>query len=65
VDVSISEMLEAAGQSLAASRNAARAARDDAKAIALKAIELGWSEYAVSQALRVDRMTLRKWLGKR
>lgn len=36
-----------------------------AEAAALRAIEAGMSESEVARSLAVDRMTVRKWLGKR
>jgi transposase len=36
-----------------------------ARATVIVAANDGWSEVALAQNLGVDRMTIRKWLGKR
>jgi hypothetical protein len=57
--------LGAAGSALMAARYEADNALADAKRVALKAIESGVTEVDVANSLGVDRMTVRKWQGKR
>ena len=57
--------LERAGRKLLSARKAEEAAFDAAKTAALQAITEGQTEVAVAAALGVDRMTVRKWVGKR
>jgi hypothetical protein len=56
--------LEATGEDLADARGVETAARAAAQAVALLAAEDGFSEVALARALGVDRMTIRKWVGK-
>jgi hypothetical protein len=49
---------------LAGARDAVSFVVAEARGIAVVAIEDGWSEVALADRLGVDRMTLRKWLGK-
>lgn len=57
--------LARAGRKLRSARKAQQAALEAAKVAALQAIEEGQTEVAVAAALGVDRMTVRKWSGKR
>ena len=57
--------LERAGRRLRSARNAEKKAMEDARVAALAAIEDGVSEASVAKVLGVDRMTVRKWVGKR
>jgi hypothetical protein len=54
-----------AGEELKAARKAANAAYADAQRAALAALHAGATEVAVADVLGVDRMTVRKWAGKR
>ncbi|HTY33150.1 hypothetical protein [Mycobacterium sp.] len=57
--------IEDTGQLIAEARNDLDLAYAAARAITILAIEDGKSEVAMSQAMGVDRMTIRKWVGKR
>ncbi len=57
--------LERAGARLAAARTEQAAALQEAERAALDALADGISESAVARTLGVDRMTVRKWAGKR
>lgn len=57
--------LAEAGSALMAARYAADEALREAKAVALKALKAGVTEVDVATSLGVDRMTVRKWAGKR
>lgn len=57
--------LHKAGRQLAKARGAQRKALDDARTEALAAVAGGLSEVDVAHILGVDRMTVRKWRGKR
>jgi hypothetical protein len=57
--------LTKAGRRLAVARAEEAAARKLARELALAAIAAGQSEAGVARALGVDRMAIRKWLGKR
>lgn len=59
------EELARAGRKLRSARKAEQVALEAAKVAALQAIEEGQTEVAVAAALGVDRMTVRKWSGKR
>lgn len=59
------EELARAGRKLRSARKAEQAALETAKVAALQAIEEGQTEVAVAATLGVDRMTVRKWAGKR
>jgi hypothetical protein len=52
------------GRTLAAARRAEREQADLARAATLRAAEEGRPEAAIARELGVDRMTVRKWLGK-
>lgn len=54
-----------AGANLRAAREAQQAALEAARAAALDSLANGTPESVVSQELGVDRMTVRKWAGKR
>lgn len=53
------------GRTLSDARNALAEAMNLAEAAGLRAIEAGMSESEVARMLTVDRMTVRKWQGKR
>lgn len=57
--------LDRAGESLRRARAALDQALKNAEAVGLLALAEGVSESAVARALGVDRMTVRKWAGKR
>lgn len=57
--------LERAGAKLARARNALMKATEDARRAALLALGEGVPEAMVARLLGVDRMTVRKWAGKR
>ena len=57
--------LERAGQKLRSARKAEGAAMEKAKAAAIDAVAEGVTEVQVARILGVDRMTVRKWSGKR
>ena len=57
--------IDQAGERLAHARQALRAAYAAARAAALRAIKDGTPESTIARALNVDRMTVRKWAGKR
>ena len=56
--------LEQAGRKLRSARRSLQTAMDTARDAALTAIHAGESESAVAKTLGVDRMTVRKWVGK-
>lgn len=53
-----------AAEDLQTARNAQAAAIDRAKRATLVAIKAGVTEVNVAQALGVNRLTVRRWLGK-
>lgn len=57
--------LKQAGKRLMQARKAERDAYAAAEVAALDAIADGVPEAAIAKALNVDRMTVRKWAGKR
>jgi DNA-binding NarL/FixJ family response regulator len=57
--------LDKAAARLRAAREAEAKAFEEARLAALDCIEQGWSESGIAQDLGVDRMTVRKWAGKR
>lgn len=57
--------LERAGRKLRSARKAQKGAMEDARVAAIDAIEQGYTEVEVAATLGVDRMTVRKWAGKR
>ena len=57
--------LERVGRKLRSARTAAAAALEAARVAALAALADGDTEVDVAAALGVDRMTVRKWRGKR
>lgn len=57
--------LERAGAQLRRARAALAKAAEQAEAEGLRALAEGVSESAVARTLGVDRMTVRKWAGKR
>lgn len=61
----MTDNLERAGRKLRSARKAQKAAIEGAQAAALEALEQGYTEVEVAATLGVDRMTVRKWAGKR
>jgi len=59
------EGLDRAGDRLRRAREALAKAMGEAEAEALRALAAGTPESAVARTLGVDRMTVRKWAGKR
>lgn len=59
------ERLAKAGRQLAAARAREAAAREQARELAIAAVAAGQSEAGVARTLGVDRMAVRKWLGKK
>lgn len=57
--------VEAAGQRLSAAKTELDAAYANAREVGLSAIAAGGKEATVARTLGVDRMTVRKWQGKR
>jgi len=57
--------LDKAGNNLRSARDALQTAMDAARTAALDSIAHGTPESVVASELGVDRMTVRKWLGKR
>jgi DNA invertase Pin-like site-specific DNA recombinase len=57
--------LKRAGRDLAAARKSSATAYKAAHTAALDALSMGVSESEVARSLGVDRMTVRKWAGKR
>lgn len=58
------QLLQIAGDKLSVARAAEKSARVEARAVAVGAIADGQTESTVARLLGVDRMTIRKWLGK-
>lgn len=61
----MTDELERAGRKLRSARKTEREAMKAARLAALDALELGYTEVEVANTLGVDRMTVRKWGGKR
>lgn len=57
--------LSAAGAGFAIIRSNVAAARDNLRALAAEAADLKISQQRIAELLGVDRMTVRKWVGKR
>ncbi len=57
--------LERAGARLRRARVALDKATEEAREAGVRALAEGRAEAAVARALGVDRMTVRKWAGKR
>lgn len=57
--------LERAGKRLRTTRSAQSKTYEEARVAALNALAGGMSESEVAATLGVDRMTVRKWRGKR
>ncbi len=57
--------LDRAGEKLRGAREAQRVALESARAAATDSITHGTPESVIAQELGVDRMTVRKWAGKR
>ena len=53
-----------AGAKLAVARDKLVYAKDDAKAAAKVAVDAGQAEQYVAEVLGVNRLTVRKWVGK-
>ena len=60
----LADALASVGATLAASRHREEAAKRDAAQLAARAIAAGISERDAAKLLGVNRMSLRKWLGK-
>ncbi len=63
--IGIGPDLEAIGKSVVSTRTAADEAMQAARAAGLRMAEQGIAETRIAATLHVDRMTVRKWLGKR
>lgn len=61
----MTDNLERAGRKLRSARKNQKAAMEEAQTAALEALDLGYTEVQVANTLGVDRMTVRKWAGKR
>lgn len=61
----VTSELERAGRKLRSARKAQKDAMEAAQAAALDALARGYTEVEVANTLGVDRMTVRKWSGKR
>lgn len=61
----MTDNLERVGRKLRSARKAQNNAMEDAREAALEALNLGYTEVEVAKTLGVDRMTVRKWGGKR
>jgi acyl-CoA reductase-like NAD-dependent aldehyde dehydrogenase len=57
--------IERLGEDIADAREEVAQVVAMARATVIVAANDGWSEVALAQNLGVDRMTIRKWLGKR
>jgi hypothetical protein len=63
--VDLEERMRAAGERYVKSRGETDAARAEVRALALEAIAAEFSRHSIAELLGVDRMTVRKWVGKR
>lgn len=61
----LEKRLRAAGSELASARSTEVVARDAAAALAVEADAAKMSQRRIAGLLGVDRMTVRKWVGKR
>lgn len=61
----LEKRLQAAGGNLLTARTAERHIRDRAADLAIEAAAAGVSQRRIAELLGVDRMTVRKWVGKR
>lgn len=61
----MNDELERAGARLRRARASLATATEEAREIGTRALAEGHAEAAVARALGVDRMTVRKWAGKR
>lgn len=61
----MTDNLERAGRKLRSARKAQKDALEAARLAALDALACGYAEVEVANTLGVDRMTVRKWAGKR
>lgn len=61
----MTDNLERAGRKLRSARTAQTNAMEAARLAALEALDLCYTEVQVAKTLGVDRMTVRKWSGKR
>jgi hypothetical protein len=57
--------IESVAEDIAEARGASAFALAVARGTVVAAVADGWSENALAQALGLDRMTIRKWRGKR
>jgi hypothetical protein len=60
----VTMQLVQAGAKLAVARDKLVYAKDDAKAAAKVAVDAGQAEQYVAEVLGVNRLTVRKWVGK-
>lgn len=61
----MNDELERAGARLRRARASLATATEEAREIGMRALAEGQAEAAVARTLGVDRMTVRKWAGKR
>jgi transposase-like protein len=59
------ERWRATGAAFTTAREDVEAKRHAAKAAAVEAADAGYSQRDIAELLGVDRMTARKWVGKR
>lgn len=65
MSTNIRDELERSGTSLARARTRAEEKLKEAQDLAIKGDAEGVPEAEIARLLQVDRMTVRKWLGKR
>jgi DNA-binding transcriptional regulator YiaG len=63
-DESVADELTKAGQTLSVARAQLEYAMSNAQYAAIRAVNAGVSESTAAKTLGVDRMTVRKWMGK-
>jgi DNA-binding transcriptional regulator YiaG len=61
----IEKRLRVQGEVLAGTREEAESARGRSMELAIEAAAAGLSQHRIAELLGVDRMTVRKWVGKR
>jgi transposase-like protein len=59
------ERWRATGNAFTTAREDVETKRNAAKAAAVEAADAGYSQRDIAELLGVDRMTVRKWVGKR
>lgn len=62
--IDMEKMIADVAKTIRRGRQTAREGLNRAENLAPRAIEEGWTESGLARALGVDRMTVRKWLGK-